>query len=362
MSAPGLPYALLAELTHRCPLGCPYCSNPVELARAGGELTTDEWKRVIDEAAALGVLQIHFSGGEPTVRRDLAALIGHASAAGLYGNLITSAVLLDEQRIAEFAAGGLKHVQISFQDAIADDADRIAGFAGHDKKLKAARLVRAAGLALTANLVVHRQNLDRLEALLALAVELDARRIEVAHVQYHGWALKNRAALMPTRAQVERAGAVVAAARERLRGIAVIDYVAPDYYARRPKACMGGWARQFITVTPDGSVLPCQAAQSIAGLAFESVRERGLAEIWDSSPAFARFRGTDWMAEPCRSCDRREVDWGGCRCQAFALAGDAAATDPACALSPGHAAILAAAEREAAAPPPEFVYRRYGAA
>jgi pyrroloquinoline quinone biosynthesis protein E len=362
MSAPGLPYALLAELTHRCPLGCPYCSNPVELTRAGGELATDEWKRVIDEAAALGVLQIHFSGGEPTVRRDLAALIGHASAAGLYANLITSAVLLDEARLVEFAAAGLKHVQISFQDAIAESAHRIAGFPGHDKKIKAARMVRAAGLALTANLVVHRQNLDRLDALLALAVELGARRIEVANVQYHGWALKNRAALMPTRAQVERAGATVAAARERLKGIAVIDYVAPDYYARRPKACLGGWARQFLTVTPAGLVLPCQAAQSIAGLQFESVRDRSLADIWESSPAFARFRGTEWMAEPCRSCDRREIDWGGCRCQAFALAGDAAATDPACALSADHAAMLAAAEVEAAAAPPDFVYRRYGAA
>jgi pyrroloquinoline quinone biosynthesis protein E len=223
-------------------------------------------------------------------------------------------------------------------------------------------MVREAGLALTANLVVHRQNLDRLEALLGLAVELGARRIEVANVQYHGWALKNRAALMPTRAQVERAGATVAAARERLKGIAVIDYVAPDYYARRPKACLGGWARQFITVAPDGLVLPCQAAQSIAGLDFESVRDRSLAEIWESSPAFTRFRGTEWMAEPCRSCDRREIDWGGCRCQAFALAGDAAATDPACALSAKHADMVAAAETEAASPAPEFVYRRHGAA
>ena len=362
MSAPGLPYALLAELTHRCPLGCPYCSNPVELARAGDELTTDEWRRVIDEAAALGVLQIHFSGGEPTVRRDLAPLIGHASAAGLYANLITSAVLLDEARLAEFAAAGLKHVQISFQDSAAQNADRIAGFAGHDKKLRAARLVRAAGLALTANLVVHRQNLDRLEALLAMAVELGARRIEVANAQYHGWALRNRAALMPTRAQVERAGATVAAARERLKGVAVIDYVAPDYHARRPKACMGGWARQFLTVTPDGLVLPCQAAQSIAGMTFDSVRDGSLAEIWERSPAFERFRGTAWMAEPCRSCDRREIDWGGCRCQAFALTGDAAATDPACALSGDHTAMLAAAEAEAAAAAPDFVYRRYGVA
>ena len=363
MTAPGLPYALLAELTYRCPLGCPYCSNPVELTRAGDELATDEWQRVIDEAAALGVLQIHFSGGEPTARRDLAALIGHATAAGLYGNLITSAVLLDAARIAAFAAAGLRHVQISFQDSAADGADRIGGFAGgHVKKLAAARLVRDAGLALTVNLVVHRHNLDHLEALLAMAVELGAGRIEVAHVQYHGWALANRAALMPTRTQVEQAGANVAAARERLKGVATIDYVAPDYYARRPKACMGGWARQFLTVTPDGRVLPCQAAQSIAGLAFESVRDRSLADIWERSPAFDRFRGTGWMKEPCRSCDRREIDWGGCRCQAFALLGDAAATDPACALSADHAAMLTAAETESAAAAPDFRYRRIGAA
>jgi pyrroloquinoline quinone biosynthesis protein E len=362
MSAPGLPYALLAELTHRCPLGCPYCSNPLALSRAGDELTTDEWRRVIDEAASLGVLQIHFSGGEPTARRDLAALIGHATSAGLYGNLITSAVLLDVGAIHAFASAGLRHVQISFQDSAAAGADRIGAFAGgHARKLEAARLVRAAGLALTVNLVVHRQNLDRLDALLDMAVALGAQRIEVAHVQYHGWAFANRAALMPTRAQVERAGATVAAARERLKGIATIDYVAPDYYARRPKPCMGGWARQFLTVAPDGAVLPCQAARSIEGLSFESVRERGLADIWEDSPAFERFRGTGWMPEPCRGCDRREIDWGGCRCQAFALTGDAAATDPACALSPDHAAMLAAAERESAAAPPDFVYRRIGA-
>jgi pyrroloquinoline quinone biosynthesis protein E len=363
VSAPGAPYALLAELTHRCPLQCPYCSNPLALERAADELSTAEWQRVIEEAAALGVLQIHFSGGEPMARRDLEVLVAHAAGAGLYGNLITSGVLLDEARLAALAAAGLEHVQLSFQASDAVTGDRVAGYrGGHRRKLAAARLVRAAGLPLTINLVVHRQNLDGLAAMIDSAVELGAQRLEVAHVQYYGWALANRAALIPTRDQLERATAIVAAARERLAGVLTIDYVVPDYYARRPKACMGGWARQFLNVAPNGEVLPCHAAASIEGLVFDTVRARSLQEIWESSPAFELFRGTGWMQEPCRGCERRERDWGGCRCQAFALAGDAAATDPACALSPGHAALVAAAERESAAPPPPFLYRRIGAA
>ncbi|MFO1057269.1 MAG: pyrroloquinoline quinone biosynthesis protein PqqE [Dongiaceae bacterium] len=363
MSAPGAPYALLAELTHRCPLQCPYCSNPLELERAAGELSTDAWRRVIDEAAALGILQIHFSGGEPMARRDLEALVAHAARAGLYGNLITSGVLLDGPRMAALAEAGLEHVQLSFQASDAATGDRVAGYrGGHRRKLEAARLVRAAGLPLTVNLVVHRQNLDGLAAMIDAAVELGAQRLEVAHVQYYGWALANRAALIPTRAQLERATETVAAARARLTGVLTIDYVVPDYYARRPKACMGGWARHFLNVAPNGAVLPCHAAASIPGLRFDSVRERSLPAIWESSAAFELFRGTGWMKAPCRGCDRREQDWGGCRCQAFALAGDAAATDPACALSPQHPALVAAAERESALPPPPFVYRRIGAA
>ena len=354
------PLAILAELTHRCPLRCPYCSNPVALVRSGDELETGEWIDLLRQAAALGVLQAHLSGGEPTARKDLEAIVAAARDCGIYTNLITSAVLLDRARVEALAAAGLDHVQISFQASESLSADRIGGYAGgHEKKRAVAAFVRAAGLPLTANLVVHRQNLDQLGAMIDMAASLDVRRIEVAHVQYYGWGLANRAALVPTRAQVAAADAVVAQARQRLEGRIVIDYVVPDYYARRPKPCMGGWARQFLTVTPAGKVLPCHAADSIPGLAFESVRERPLAEIWESSDAFRRFRGTEWMPEPCRSCDRREIDWGGCRCQAFALLGDAAATDPACGLSPHHEAVEALAAEESAAGADAFVYRSF---
>ncbi len=361
MSAPGPPMAMLAELTHRCPLQCPYCYNPLELERATAELDAGVWRRVLDEAAELGVLQVHFSGGEPTARKDLEELVAHAAGLGLYSNLITAGVLLDKARIAALAAAGLDHVQLSFQDAEAAGGDRIGNFAGgHAKKLEVGRLVREAGLQLTVNAVVHRHNLERLEDMIAIAVDLGARRIEVAHVQYYGWALRNRAALMPTRAQLDAATAVAKGAAERLKGVLVIDYVVPDYYAHRPKACMGGWARRFININPAGKVLPCHAAESVTGLAFDSVLERGLADIWENSEAFERFRGTAWMPEPCRSCERREIDWGGCRCQAFALTGDAANTDPACALSPRHEEIFALAVAESGAPPPAFVYRRIG--
>jgi PqqA peptide cyclase len=363
MSAPAPPLALLAELTHRCPLQCPYCSNPLELERAAGEIDTATWRQVLDEAASLGVLQVHFSGGEPTVRRDLETLIAHAASLGLYTNLITAGVLIDRPRMEALAKAGLDHVQLSFQDHEAGNADRIGGYAGgHAKKLEAARLVRAAGLPLTVNAVVHRQNLEHLEAIIALAVSLGASRLEVAHVQYYGWALKNRAALMPTREQLERATSTVTAARVRLQGVLTIDYVVPDYYAQLPKACMGGWGRQFLNVSPTGKVLPCHAAESIAGLAFERVGERPLAAIWADSTAFNRYRGTEWMPEPCRSCERREVDWGGCRCQAFALTGRAEAMDPACGFSPDHAALVAVAREESAAASPPFLYRRVGAA
>jgi PqqA peptide cyclase len=364
MNALSPPLALLAELTHRCPLGCPYCSNPLDLDRVRDELDTATWQRVIDEAAALGALQIHFSGGEPMVRADLAMLVGHAHAAGLYTNLITSAVLLDEPRLAALKAAGLDHVQISLQDTEPKNADRIAGYAGgHHKKLEAAHLVRAVGLALTLNAVMHRANIEHVPEMIDLALDLGAGRLEVAHVQYYGWALRNRQSLIPTREQVRTAVRVVAAARDRLKGRLVIDHVVPDYYARRPKACMGGWARQFMNIAPSGLVLPCHAAQGIPHLRFDSVRQRPLAEIWTSSEAFERFRGTAWMPEPCRSCERREIDFGGCRCQAMAITGDAGATDPACEFSPHHASLLAMAEAESAVPePPAFAYRRYARA
>ncbi len=357
------PLALLAELTHRCPLQCPYCANPLDLERAAAELDTAGWRRVLDEAAALGVLQVHFSGGEPTARRDLLQLVRHAAQAGLYSNLITSGVMLDAASVQALADAGLDHVQLSFQDADAAQADRIGGYReGHARKLAAARLVRGAGLPLTANFVVHRQNLERLPEMLALGEEIGAGRIEVAHVQYYGWGLVNRAALMPSLAQLERANGIVAQARAALRGSVTIDYVAPDYHAVRPKACMGGWAQRVINVTPAGLALPCHAAETLTGMRFPSVRTASLAAIWRGDPSFARFRGTAWMPEPCRSCDQREVDWGGCRCQALALAGDAAAVDPACALSPHHGvmadAVAAADALAEAGPPPALTFRR----
>ena len=360
MTMPQPPLALLAELSHRCPLRCPYCSNPRDLERAGAEIDTETWRRVLGEAAKLGVLQVHFSGGEPLVRRDLADLVRHATTVGLYTNLITSGVLLDRARIEELVSAGLEHVQLSFQDADALSADRIAGLArSHGKKLEVAALVREAGLPLTMNAVVHRQNLERLPQLIALALALGAERLEVAHVQYYGWALANRRALLPTIEQLDRATAVVEEARARLKGVLTIDYVVPDYYARRPKACMGGWGRQFLNISPAGKVLPCHAAESLPGFDFPSVRRSSLSEIWYHSAAFNRFRGTRWMPEPCQSCDRREIDWGGCRCQAFALTGDATRTDPACALAPDRD-LLTAARADAAAPATDFIYRQIG--
>ncbi len=355
----GIPVAVLAEITHRCPLQCPYCSNPIEMERANAELSTQDWHRVLGELADLGVLQVHFSGGEPLARRDLEQLVARATEVGLYSNLITSAVTLTEPRLAALAEAGLSHVQISFQASDEDLGNRIGGYRkGHAKKLEAAGWTRALDLPLTVNAVMHRQNLHQLPEIIDMAVELGAARLEVANVQYYGWALKNRAALMPTEAQIETASAVVAAARARLGGRLAIDYVEPDYYAARPKKCMGGWGRQFFNISPSGKVLPCHAAETITGLAFDSVRDHPLAWIWEHSQALNLYRGTGWMPEPCRGCAHKEEDFGGCRCQAFALTGDAAATDPACALSPRHREIFAAALRESAGPD-RFVYRNF---
>ena len=357
----GIPLAVLAELTHRCPLQCPYCSNPIELDRARSELTTEEWKKVLSELAELGVLQVHFSGGEPTARKDLVELVKHANDVGLYTNLITSAVLLTREKLAELADAGLSHVQISFQGSEAASADRVAGLKdAHNKKIEVAKWTRELDLPLTVNAVMHRQNLHQLPDIIQMAVDLDADRLEVANVQYYGWALKNRAALMPSLAQIEETSRLVEDARTRLKGILAIDYVVPDYYALRPKKCMGGWGRQFFNISPSGKVLPCHAAESITGLQFESVRSNhSIAWIWQNSEAFNRYRGTGWMPEPCRSCEFREVDFGGCRCQAFALTGDAGNTDPACTLSPMHETIFKQAEREAASGSDRFIYRNF---
>jgi PqqA peptide cyclase len=357
----GIPLAVLAELTHRCPLQCPYCSNPIELDRARSELTTEEWKKVLSELAELGVLQVHFSGGEPAARKDLVELVKHANDVGLYTNLITSAVLLTREKLAELADAGLSHVQISFQGSEAASADRVAGLKdAHSKKIEVAKWTRELDLPLTVNAVMHRQNLHQLPDIIQMAVDLDADRLEVANVQYYGWALKNRAALMPSLAQIEETSRLVEDARTRLKGILAIDYVVPDYYALRPKKCMGGWGRQFFNISPSGKILPCHAAESITGLQFESVRSNhSIAWIWQNSEAFNRYRGTGWMPEPCKSCEFREVDFGGCRCQAFALTGDAGNTDPACTLSPMHETIFKQAEREAASGSDRFIYRNF---
>lgn len=352
------PVSLLAELTHRCPLQCPYCSNPLDLERVAGELDTETWCRVIDEANDLGVLQTHFSGGEPTLRQDLPDLIQHASSIGQYTNLITAGVLLDRSKLEALADAGLDHLQLSIQDSEATNANRIGGYKnGHAKKMAIADMVTEIGLPLTINAVVHRQNLDHLEEIIELAVEKKAKRLEVAHVQYYGWALMNRAALMPTREQADRAIDLVKQAQERLKGILVIDYVVPDYYARYPKACMGGWGKQNLNITPSGKVLPCHAAETIKTLTFDNVKDRPLADIWQESSAFQAFRGTDWMQEPCKSCDRRFTDFGGCRCQAFAFAGEAEAVDPACSFSPLHDELVAIAAKEAGQAEKDFVYR-----
>lgn len=357
-SAPEFPLAILAELTHRCPLQCPYCSNPVALEAASAELDTGTWLRAIEEAADLGALQIHFSGGEPTSRKDLEVLVAKANDVGLYTNLITAGVLVGDDRLKSLSDAGLDHVQLSFQDSEAAGCDRIGGFKdGFEKKLAFADSVNALEIPLTVNMVVHRQNLGNLENMLALAVKLSARRVEIAHVQYYGWAYVNRAALMPTREQLERATEIVEEARERLKGILVIDYVVPDYYAQRPKSCMGGWARQFLNISPAGKVLPCHAAESITSLSFDRFPDRSLREIWETSEAFLKYRGTDWMPEPCRGCERREIDWGGCRCQAFAITGSADNVDPACALSPEHAKLQALADEDSRAKRDDFVYR-----
>jgi pyrroloquinoline quinone biosynthesis protein E len=366
MSEPILPpIGMLAELTHRCPLQCPYCSNPLELLKANRELDTQTWLDLFSQAADLGVLQVHLSGGEPTLRRDLEQLIAGLSARGVYTNLITAGVGIAEGRIEAFAEAGLDHLQLSFQGARPVTTDRIGNHQGsHEKKLETARRARAAGLPLTINAPVHRHNIEEVPDYIDLALSLDAERIEIANVQYAGWALANRDRLMPDLAAVNRQADIVAAAREKLVGIMTIDFVTPDYFAIHPKPCMGGWARDAFMVAPDGTVLPCHAAQTIPSLRFERFGERSLAEIWTDSPAFNAFRGTDWMHEPCRSCERREIDWGGCRCQAMAIAGDASATDPACVKSPIHRRMAILTDAAEAAPEgnESFIFRRIGAA
>ncbi len=354
----GAPYTLVAELTHRCALACPYCSNPRSLVRGSDELTTDEWLRVVDDAAALGVMQIHLSGGEPLARADLEAIAARARQRDLYVSLVTSGVPLERERLARLAPN-LDHVQLSVQDATSAPSDHIAGFAAFDQKMRVAGWVKELGLPLTLNVVLHRENIDGVGAIIALAERLGADRLELANVQLVSWALENRGALLPTAGALERARGIAGEARRRLDGRMQVVFVLPDWHADRPRACMDGWGRRFAVVAPDGAVLPCHAARSLP-LEFETVRTRPLRAVWSDGESLSAFRGEAWMAEPCKSCERRAIDFGGCRCQAFALTGSLRATDPACTLSPDHALVRAA--RDEAERPPErrLVYRGRG--
>jgi pyrroloquinoline quinone biosynthesis protein E len=350
------PTTLLAELTHRCPLHCPYCSNPLEMVRAEGELATEDWKRVFTQARELGVLQLGLSGGEPLVRKDLEELAAHARTLGLYTTLVTSGLGLTRNRAERLREIGLEHIQISIQDVDTEVAERIAGVSSVKQKRAAAAIVKELGFAFSINVVLHRANLDRIEEIIDLAGSLGADRLELANTQYYGWGLENRASLMPTRDQVRRAHAAANEAMQRYRGKMQIIFVLPDYFEQYPKPCYGGWGKNYLVVSPDGRVLPCHGATQITTLSFDNVRDRSLHWIWQESPAFQAFRGDSWMKEPCRTCPRKTVDFGGCRCQAFALTGDAANTDPVCILSPHRAMIDSAiAEREEELP--EYRYR-----
>lgn len=349
--------SLIAEVTHRCPLHCVYCSNPIEMQRRSQELSTADWISIFRQASEMGVLQLHLTGGEPLARHDLIELVRAARAGNLYVNLITSGVGLDERRLDALVEAGLDHFQLSFQDSEEGPANEFAGTRSHALKLRIADMVRRRRVAFTVNMVVHRGNLDRLEELIGFAAETGARRLEIANVQYYGWALRNRESLLPARAQLERSIEIVEAARERLKGRLRIEFVLPDYYAKYPKPCMNGWGHQQMLIDPSGRVLPCHAAAVIPGLDFSRAPERDLRWIWEESPVFNRFRDESWMPDPCRSCDRRARDFGGCRCQAFLLTGDAAATDPVCTLAPMHSIVEEALLRVNAARSPDWVYR-----
>jgi len=349
--------ALIAEITHRCPLHCVYCSNPLEMQRRSDELSTADWLSIFQQAGEMGALQLHLTGGEPLARPDLTELIGGARAAQLYSNLITSGVGLDERRLDQLIEAGLDHIQLSFQDSEEAPANEFSGTRSHALKLRIAQMIRERHIAFTVNMVVHRRNLDRLQEMIAFAEQTGAKRLEIANVQYYGWAFRNREALLPTRQQLEQSIEIVEAARERLKGKLRIDFVFPDYYAKYPKPCMNGWGHQQILIDPAGRVLPCHAAAVIPGLDLPSAREHALQWIWEDSPAFNRFRDESWMPEPCRSCDRRTRDFGGCRCQAFLLAGDAAATDPVCILAPQHAVVEEILQNVNRSDAREWVYR-----
>jgi pyrroloquinoline quinone biosynthesis protein E len=334
------PLWLLAELTYKCPLQCPYCSNPLDIARYKDELSTEEWIRVFREARAMGAVQLGFSGGEALVRKDLEILIAEAHKLGYYTNLLTSGVGMDEARIKAFKEAGLDHIQVSFQASSEELNNFIAGNNSFQQKLEMARLVKKYDYPMVLCFVLHRHNEDQVEEILQMSHALEADYVELATTQYYGWALHNREQLLPTRAQVEAAEAVAHRYQEKYKGKMRIFYVVPDYHEDRPKACMNGWGAVFLTIAPDGTALPCHAASELPGLSFPNVRDHSVEWIWNESADFNKFRGYGWMKEPCRNCDEKEKDFGGCRCQAYLLTGDAANTDPVCAKSPQHEQIV----------------------
>lgn len=353
----GPPLWLLAELTYRCPLQCPYCSNPLEFAEHKQELSTAQWIDVFSQARALGAAQLGFSGGEPLVREDLAELIGAAREMGYYTNLITSGMGLNQSRIEQFLEAGLDHIQISFQASDSEVNNMLAGSRkAFDQKLAMARAVKAAGYPMVLNFVTHRHNIDQIEKIIELCLALEADFVELATCQYYGWAHLNRAGLLPTKAQLDHAEAVTNRYRAQLAEQGhpcKLILVTPDYYEERPKGCMNGWRNIFLTITPDGTALPCHSARQLP-VTFPSVSEYSLSHIWYDSFGFNRYRGDDWMQEPCRSCPEKHQDFGGCRCQAYMLTGDATQADPVCSKSPHHHQILSArAEAELPQPPIE---------
>ncbi|MBT3016010.1 MAG: pyrroloquinoline quinone biosynthesis protein PqqE [Candidatus Thiodiazotropha endolucinida] len=339
-TSPPKPLWLLAELTYKCPLQCPYCSNPLDIARYKDELSTEDWIRVFREARALGAVQLGFSGGEALVRKDLEVLIAEAHKLGYYTNLLTSGVGMDEARIKAFKEAGLDHIQVSFQASSEELNNFIAGNNSFRHKLEMARLVKKYDYPMVLCFVLHRHNEDQVEQILEMSHALEADYVELATTQYYGWALHNRQQLLPSRDQVEAAEAVAHRYQEKFKGKMRIFYVVPDYHEERPKACMNGWGAVFLTVAPDGTALPCHAAGELPGLTFPNVRDHSIEWIWNDSSDFNRFRGYSWMKEPCRNCDEKEKDFGGCRCQAYLLTGDAANADPVCSKSPHHEQIV----------------------
>jgi PqqA peptide cyclase len=358
----GMPMWLTCELTYRCPLNCPWCNNPLDFDKYKNELTTEEWKKVLREGRKIGSLQLGFTGGEPALRNDLEELVAYAEELGYYTNLITSGMGVTKERLKELKKVGLKQIQLSIQSSNRDISDSLVGLESYEHKLQIAHEIKALDFPLVLNIPVCKQNIEQTEDMLTMAEDIGVDYVEFANIQYYNWAMLNRSEFLPTKEQLDRAEAIVKRHREKDGTKMTIYFVIPDYYADRPKACMNGWGAIHLTIAPDGAALPCQEARVINGLEFPNVRENPLEWIWHESPVFKKFRGDDWMKEPCRSCDEKGDDFGGCRCQAFLLTGDAANTDPVCSKSPLHG-VVEASVAEAIDPQREqrpIVMRRKG--